>query len=122
MPPFEVKFEAVIAAAASLEAKTPVCLLPAPKHDADVFEVDDGVDRTQRVIAVRARNPAGEARRGSLNKATRVGGRGVLPGAAAAACDARVEQVSNIGTDSRAAPSVRGGIQEGRLESLSRIP
>jgi hypothetical protein len=61
MPPFEVKFEAVIATAASLEAKTPVCLLPAPKHDADVFEVDDGVDRAQRETAIRTTGSAGKA-------------------------------------------------------------
>ena len=57
MPPFEVKFEAVIAAAASLEAKTPICLLPAPKHDADVFEVVDGVDRALRAMAIREQVP-----------------------------------------------------------------
>ena len=79
MPPFEVKFEAVIAAAASLEAKTPVCLLPAPKHDADVFEVDDGVDRAQRVIAVGHAIPP--ARRARLSQQGQRGAGGVAPGA-----------------------------------------
>jgi hypothetical protein len=44
-----------------LDLKDVGVAVPTAQHDTVVVEVDNGVDRAQRAIAVRARGPAGKA-------------------------------------------------------------